>query len=259
MGAFLIFFLHSSNFSVIIFSMKEVLETIPVWDALKEDTECPICSLMKKAEEDALKYYLGPAVMVPEIRVEINKKGYCNKHWQMLADLNKAQPLALSLDTYYEESKKLYKIKFEQIKNASSPRKALKLFSQFEEAVQSREDGCLVCDYMKKRLDRYTATFAVLYKEDSDFRAALAKSKGFCIHHTLDLVHAAKAELSGDDLASYLQLLAKLLDDNLDRVQKDVWWMTQKYKSENKEKPWNGCEDAFKRGVDKLTGKGILS
>ena len=61
--------------------MKEVLETIPVWDALKEDTECPICSLMKKAEEDALKYYLGPAVMVPEIRVEINKKGYCNKHW----------------------------------------------------------------------------------------------------------------------------------------------------------------------------------
>ena len=199
--------------------MKEVLETIPVWDALKEDTECPICSLMKKAEEDALKYYLGPAVMVPEIRVEINKKGYCNKHWQMLADLNKAQPLALSLDTYYEESKKLYKPKFEQIKNTSNPRKALKLFAQFEEAVQSREDGCLVCDYMKKRLDRYAATFAVLYKEDSDFRAALANSKGFCIHHTLDLVHAAKAELSGGDLASYLQLLANLLDNNLDRVE----------------------------------------
>ena len=59
--------------------MKEVLETIPVWDALKEDTECPICSLMMRAEEDALKYYLGPAVMVPEIRVQINSKGYCNE------------------------------------------------------------------------------------------------------------------------------------------------------------------------------------
>ena len=31
--------------------MKEVLETIPVWDALKEDTECPICSLMKNTYE----------------------------------------------------------------------------------------------------------------------------------------------------------------------------------------------------------------
>ena len=233
--------------------MKEVLETIPVWDALKEDSECPICLLMKRAEEDALRYYLGPAVMVPEIRVEINKKGYCNKHWQMLSDLNKAQPLALSLDTYYEESKKIYKPKFEQILKAN------KLFSAFEEEVSKREEGCLVCDYMKKRLDRYTATFAVLFKEDKDFRASLSKSKGFCIHHTLDLVHIAKSELSGDDLNEYLQLLAKLLDDNLDRVQKDVWWMTQKYKSENKDKPWNGCEDAFKRGVDKLTGKGILS
>ena len=91
------------------------------------------------------------------------------------------------------------------------------------------------------------------------FKDSLSKSKGFCIHHTLDLVHSAKAELSGSELLEYLQLLAKLLDDNLDRVQKDVWWMTQKYKSENKDKPWNGCEDAFKRGVDKLTGKGILS
>lgn len=239
--------------------MKEVLETIPVWDALKEDTECPICSLMKKGEEDALKYYLGPAVMVPEIRVEINKKGYCNKHWQMLSDLNKAQPLALSLDTYYEESKKVYKEKFAQIGKSNNARKALKLFSAFEEEVGKREEGCLVCDYMKKRLDRYTATFAVLFKEDRDFKDSLSKSKGFCIHHTLDLVHSAKAELSGSELLEYLQLLAKLLDDNLDRVQKDVWWMTQKYKSENKDKPWNGCEDAFKRGVDKLTGKGILS
>ena len=41
----------------------------------------------------------------------------------------------------------------------------------------------------------------------------------------------------------------------MDRVQKDDWWMTQKYKSENKDKPWNGAEDAHKRAVEKLVGK----
>ena len=31
--------------------------------------------------------------------------------------------------------------------------------------------------------------------------------------------------------------------------------MTQKYKGENYDKPWNGCEDAHKRAVLKLIGE----
>ena len=31
--------------------------------------------------------------------------------------------------------------------------------------------------------------------------------------------------------------------------------MTQKYKSENKDKPWNGAEDAHRRAVEKVVGK----
>jgi hypothetical protein len=32
--------------------MKYELETIPVWDAYQSDSECPLCLLMKKAEEE---------------------------------------------------------------------------------------------------------------------------------------------------------------------------------------------------------------
>ena len=52
-----------------------------------------------------------------------------------------------------------------------------------------------------------------------------------------------------------LHSLALLLKDNLDRVQADDYYLTQKYKSENKDKPWNGCEDAAKRAVYKLIGE----
>ena len=52
--------------------MKIVLETIPVWDAFRASDECPLCTLMEKAEKDALSYYLSSAIMTPEVRVETN-------------------------------------------------------------------------------------------------------------------------------------------------------------------------------------------
>ena len=82
------------------------------------------------------------------------------------------------------------------------------------------------------------------------------ESKGFCVHHTEALLRIAKEALSGDDLLAYYQDIFSLMEKNIDRVQHDDWWMTQKYKSENKDKPWNGCEDAQKRAVYKLVGEG---
>ena len=52
--------------------MKVVLETIPVWDAFKKETECPVCALMEEAEKDGISYYLTSAIMTPEVRVETN-------------------------------------------------------------------------------------------------------------------------------------------------------------------------------------------
>ena len=240
--------------------MKIELETIPVWDGVKSGSECFICDLMNKAEEDAVDYYLGPAIMVPEIRVEINRKGFCPAHFRALAARNKAQSLSLVLDTYMNESKGLTYPVLEKIIASSSARKSLKLFDELDEINAKREKGCLVCDYMNNRLVRYVRTVAALYRDDEQFRSALAEGKGFCVHHTLALAHCAKEELSGSLLSDYLSLLARLLKDNLERCQNDDVYLSQKYKSENKDKPWNGCEDAHKRCVRKLFGESrILS
>ena len=236
--------------------MKIQLETIPVWEGVKEGSECFICSLMKKAEEDGVRYYLSSAVMTPEVRVETNRDGFCTHHFSLLAEGGKPQSLALVMDTYYDESKRLYAPGFEKIQSASSPRKLEKAVSSFFESVGEREKGCLICSRMEERLVRYCYTVAALWKEDQEFRKALEDSKGFCIHHTQQLYRMAKEALSGDDLVEYGKLLFALLEKNLARVQHDDWWMTQKYKSENKDKPWNGCEDAQKRAVYKLIGEG---
>ena len=236
--------------------MKIQLETIPVWDGVKEGSECFICTLMKRAEEDGVRYYLSSAVMTPEIRVETNRDGFCSHHFQLLAEGGKPQPLALVMDTYYEESKRIFQRDFDRIRDAGSPRRLDKAVSGFFESVDRRDKGCLICSRMEERLERYCYTVAALWKEDADFRKALEASKGFCLHHTRELYRMAKEALGGDDLVEYGKLLFSLLARNLDRVQHDDWWMTQKYKSENKDKPWNGCEDAQKRAVYKLIGEG---
>ena len=183
--------------------VKIELETIPVWDGLRSGSECFICDLMAVAGEDALNYYLGPAIMVPEIRVEINRKGFCPTHFQALAEKNKAQSLSLVLDTYMNESTgELYPM-LERIGECTSARKGQKLYAQLGEWVAKREKGCLVCDYMDQRLERYVRTVAALYRDDAEFAKALAEGKGFCIHHTLEIARTAHEELSGDRLADY--------------------------------------------------------
>ena len=232
------------------------LETIPVWDGLKEDSECFLCSLMKKAEEDGIRYYLSSAVMTPEVRVEMNRYGFCPHHSALLAEGGKPQSLALAMDTYYEENKRIFTPLIEKIQGAGNARKAEKAAEALFEAAHSREKGCLICSRMEERLLRYCYTVASLWRDDQDFRKALNESKGFCLHHTEALIKTAKEALSGDDLGGFIKDMAVLLQKNLDRVQHDDWWMTQKYKSENKDKPWNGAEDAQKRAVYKLIGEG---
>ena len=235
--------------------MKLALETIPVWDGVKSGSECFICDLMDQAEKDGVRYYLSSAIMTPEVRVETNKHGFCTRHLSLMAEENKPQSLSLVMDTYYGEHKSQFDDLFDRVKAAGNPRKARKVFEQFFDLYDERSRGCLICSRMKDRLDRYTFTVAALYGEDPEFRTALKESKGFCIHHTKALFEMAPEALSGDMLLDYWHTLADLLEKNLERVQHDDWWQSQKYKSENKDKPWNGCEDAAKRAVYKFSGK----
>lgn len=235
--------------------MKIVLETIPVWDALKKDEECPICSLMKEAERDAVRYYLSSAIMTPEVRVETNRYGFCPHHSLILAEGGNPQSLALTMDTYYEENEKAFAPYFTSLKKSHSSFQVKKAIDGLKKAAAEREAGCLVCTRMNDRLYRYSFTISALTKEDKDFAKAFRESKGLCLHHTLKVSEVAEDALSGKELVEFQKMLFDLLERNLGRVRQDDWWMTQKYKSENADKPWNGCEDAQKRAVKKLVGE----
>ena len=118
--------------------------------------------------------------------------------------------------------------------------------------------GCLACEKMASRLDRYAFTTVRLWEEDPDFRQALAESKGVCLHHLEPLLAMAESALDAVALQTFGTELTALVLQNLKRLEDDLWWMTQKYKAEHIDSPWNGCEDAHKRLVRKLIGEGRI-
>lgn len=235
--------------------MKYELETIPVWDGVKSGSECFLCDLMTQAEEHAVSFYLGSSVMNPETRVKVNEQGFCRAHFAKLVAAGKPQALALICDTYLARSRKLLAGPMEAIVSAKPGRKLDGAVRSFSSALESRERGCLVCDQMQGRLDRYCFTTAYLWGQDDDFRHALAESKGVCLPHLDALLVMSAQALDASHRADFCKALIDLTNRNLDRIAADVLWMTQKYKSENIDKPWNGCEDAHKRAVFKMVGQ----
>ena len=235
--------------------MKIELETIPVWDGVKSGSECFVCDLMEESEKYAISFYLGNSVMNPETRVKVNEHGFCPTHYQMLLSANKPQGLALMTDTYLSTTLEKFEKSFGALLGAKPGRKLQAAIADFSSQLEKREQGCLVCTSMQDRLVRYCFTIAYLWNQDPEFKDALSKGKGFCLHHFQNVLEISPKVLSGSSHAEFVKAITELERANLDRIKQDVWWMTQKYKSENYEESWKGCEDAHRRGVNKITGK----
>ena len=76
------------------------IETVQVLDAFKEDCECPLCLIRQKLDSDFTDTYLGGAAMSPDYRLEVNKLGFCARHFKLLYDGGKRLPLALHQPIY---------------------------------------------------------------------------------------------------------------------------------------------------------------
>ena len=245
--------------------MKYKLETIPVWDAFKEDTECPICFLSEKAEERYLKFYLGSSVMNPETRVEVNKTGFCPHHYSGLLQIRSNHALGLMTHTHLEKrmeflKKYLSSIKTEasKISGKSIALKSKKLGSaikSLEKHLIEHEESCMICTRIAYTIQRYTFTIIHLWKTDGEFRDFFQKSNGFCFHHLPEVLKMAEEVLSPGKLGEFIEELIPIMEKNNERLEKEILWFTQKFDSQNFEKPWGTSEDAHYRTIQKLTGR----
>ena len=85
--------------------MRYHIDTIPVWDTLKLDGECLLCSLERKTELGEAERYLGASVMEPDVRIRVNDRGFCRKHHAMLFSMSNRLGHALMLESHMIENR----------------------------------------------------------------------------------------------------------------------------------------------------------
>ncbi len=232
---------------------KYQLETIPVWDGIKSESECFICDLMEQAQKDSVEFYLGSSVMNPETRVKVNSVGFCPQHTSMLVQAGHPNSMAVLWESHLAQTKDKLERTFKDMANTRNLKKTV---LGLDSVLGAREQGCLICQRMQGRLDRYCFTIPYIWGQDPEFRKAFEQSKGFCLHHMSHILKMATEALDAKQQKLFAASMADLQLRNLERVSHDLWYMTEHYKSENRDKPWNGCENAQVRAVYKEIGRG---
>jgi hypothetical protein len=227
--------------------MKYELETIPVWDAYKAETECPLCFLEQKIEKNNIQFFLGGSVMEPDIRGKVNDLGFCQVHFHKLFEAGNKLGLALMAHTHL----------LSLIKTMKRPEKYSHPKTRHEYCLflKSKKNDCVLCQKLEKTLKRYTFTIVYLWKKDEEFKKTFNTSKGFCLPHFADCSEMADEVLSPKKRERFIGDLYSLQKEHLLRLEEEILWFTQKFDYKNKDKPWKTSKDALQRTIQKLTGK----
>jgi hypothetical protein len=253
--------------------MKYHLDTIPVWDAFLEEKECPFCILEDNLEKSYVDSFLGGSVMEPDTRIEVNAKGFCPHHNQLLYKAQNRLGLALMTHTHTLETLKRFRKATDRLKKGAFSRgtgfSAASLFrrtatgekghnspmAEFSEWLESYRNSCVICDRMDYSMKRYVYTMLHLWENDSEFKDVMAKSKGFCLYHLKAIIDMAVESLNAKKQQELLEMLIPMEIKNLERLEQELLWFTQKFDYRNQDKPWGNSKDSLPRLLQKLTGK----
>ncbi len=233
--------------------MKEKLYTIPVSDAFDSDNECPICSMRKILETNAIEFTMGPSYMEDDIREATSRMGFCEKHLEQLYKNQNRLGLALILKTHMDKIIK----DIEKLSGTGAKFAAPSLFKKKGENsgvvsyLNELEETCFVCDKIESTFERYIVTIFYLYHNEESFRTKFKASKGFCTGHYKTLYSMAPQHLSGEELNDFIKTLNELYLDNMKRVRDDVEWFINKFDYRFADEPWRNSKDALPRCMQK--------
>jgi hypothetical protein len=241
--------------------MKEKIYTIPLNDAFDADSECPFCFLHQKLEQNKLEYFLGAAMMEPDVRIMTNSKGFCTHHLHKMEQMPNTLSLALTIDTHVNQVIKRLKNMEDSIASLDSKKGIFKKetdFSKTKEQLYSLLDqttqSCAVCDAIDETMNRYIDTFFYLYRTENEFKEKFQNSKGFCLSHFTHLVKSCDGPLTKAESTAFLKSLYTLELTHLSRINDEINYYTKKFDYQYQNADWKNSKDAPKRTIEKLVG-----
>jgi len=152
--------------------MRDDICTIPVSEVFEENDGCPICRMRDTIEQRIITYILGDAMMEPDVRIETNRVGFCEDHYNKMMSQRGRLQLALMLQTHIDE-----------INNNVFKKGIFTSAAKRGEKAAKISDTCFICDKIEYGLSRMIATVYRCYENERDFREMFNSQSMFCLPH----------------------------------------------------------------------------
>lgn len=228
--------------------MRDNICTIPVSEIFEEKDGCPICRMRDTAEEKALDYIMGAAMMEPDVRQQTNKKGFCSEHLLQMMSRRGRLPLALMLDSHLTEI-----LEGLLIGKGS-------FFSKTPARGKSAGNiykSCFVCDKIDWGMERMTETIYRLYETERDFRELFDSQPMFCLPHYAALLESADKKVMHSQYSDFEKSLTSITKRYLGELSGDVshYCGMYDYRSTGEDADWGNSRDSVERTVRFLTSR----
>jgi len=230
--------------------MPEKIFTIPINEAFDGKDGCPLCRMRRSLETQSLESALGAAMMEPEVRIEMNRAGFCPPHLGTMLRMKNKLALGLILESRLDEVRSC-------LDQPSG--KGRGLFGRKNtpgdagEALSEQSEGCFICKKVDATERRYCSNTAWLWESDPAFRDKLKAQPYFCLTHGGALLRTAKEELKEKDYASLYAAVTGLMNQALSDVREDVTGFNASFDHRNAGKPLTEAQrTALERAVEML-------
>lgn len=225
--------------------MKETIATIPINDVFAEADGCPVCKMMSMLEDKNVDYITDAAVMVPDVRVETNRKGFCHRHYSMMIHHGKRLPNALLLETHLQD---ILNNDIPVDKNGKIDKKRLQRLNEVTRT-------CFVCDKIALEAEHMFNTICSHWSEDEEFRKIYGEQRFICLEHYKILLNNAQKYLRGKTLAGFCKATTELTENYLKSLKSDITHFCSMFDYRNQGGDWGNSKDSIERSITFLTGE----
>jgi len=225
--------------------MRDDICTIPVSEVFEVNDGCPLCRMRDTVEERIINYIMGDAMMEPDVRIETNRVGFCEHHYnEMLSHRGRLQ-LALMLQTHVDE-----------INNNVFKKSIFTSSGKRGEKAAKISDTCFICNKMEFGISRMIDTIYRCYENERDFRELFNSQEMFCLPHSERLINGIDKRNMKRYGGEFANNLTRITGEYSKRLYESIseYCTMYDYRAK-KEEASAECKDSVERTVAFLNGR----
>ncbi len=222
--------------------MREDICSIPVNDVFRPKDGCPFCRMRDMLEDRMATYITGAAMMEPDVRIETNRLGFCEEHFNQILARGSRLSVALILESLLNEvNSQVFSDGKTSLKKAAA-------------AVHARQESCFVCENIETNTRHLVQNTLKLWQSDPDFRRLYAEQPYICLPHYGMALDAAQ-KLPKKDQTAFVEETTRLTKSYLEELSGDVTHFCRMFDYRSAGGDWGNSKDAIERAIAWLTAR----